>query len=231
MPAVVDNISFTSLRRALSDTHDITAIIRSVEDGDPDAAAELWSHCFPRLLNYCRGRLPEHMRRVLDEEDVALSAFKSFCLGAAGGAFGDIKGRDELWKLLFCIAGRKAQGYIRHQNRQKRGGGKVAGESIFKSDDDSSVSPGIEQVADQTPCHVSKAHFVSDCETLFDMLDDQKLQMVAILRIEGYSVDEIAARMECSRRSVERRLNLIRRIWQSAFDDADPPESNQRGDG
>lgn len=211
----------------MSDTQDITAIVHRVEQGDSSAATELWVHCLPRLLSYCRRRLPDHMRRVLDEEDVALSAFKSFCLGAQDQAFGTIKSRDELWRLLFCIAGRKASGYIKHQTRQKRGGGMVAGESIFKSGDDESVTPGIEQVPDESPCHITTAEFVNDCQVLFDMLEDEKLQMVAMLRIEGYSVDEIAERVGCARRSVERRLNLIRQIWKSAFD-SDESEHAQR---
>lgn len=36
-----------------------------------------------------------------------------------------------------------------------------------------------------------------------------------MLRLEKYSVDEIAERIGCARRSVERRLNLIRSIWES----------------
>ncbi|WP_231743943.1 ECF-type sigma factor [Stieleria neptunia] len=48
-----------------------------------------------------------------------------------------------------------------------------------------------------------------------DQLDDSVLQTVALLRLEGDSVDEIAQRLGCAKRSVERRLNLIRTIWQS----------------
>ena len=159
---------------------------------------------------------------MLDEEDVALSAFKSFCVGAADGAFGHIHGRDELWRLLFCIAGRKAQGYIRHQTRQKRGGGQVAGESVFRpggqAGEGESVDFGIEQVADHAENPVTAAQFINDCQVLFDMLDDEKLQLIAMLRIEGYNVGEIADRVGCAKRSVERRLNLIRQIWMSALD-------------
>lgn len=59
------------------------------------------------------------------------------------------------------------------------------------------------------------AEFQNSCENLLDQLDDSMLQTVALLRLEGYSVDEIAERIGCAKRSVERRLNLIRSIWQS----------------
>ena len=62
------------------------------------------------------------------------------------------------------------------------------------------------------------AQVANDCERLFDMLDDEMLQTIALLRIEGYSVDEISRRVGCAKRSVERRLSLIRTIWRSAED-------------
>jgi DNA-directed RNA polymerase specialized sigma24 family protein len=66
---------------------------------------------------------------------------------------------------------------------------------------------------------VSVESFVRDCEEFFEQLDTDELRTIAMLRIEGYSVDEIAGRIGCAKRSVERRLNLIRQIWTSAFED------------
>jgi DNA-directed RNA polymerase specialized sigma24 family protein len=33
------------------------------------------------------------------------------------------------------------------------------------------------------------------------------------MRLEGYSNDEIAARLGCVTRTVERKLDLIRKVW------------------
>ena len=46
-------------------------------------------------------------RRAADEEDVALSAFDSFCRGAEQGRFPQLDGRDDLWHLLVVITVRK----------------------------------------------------------------------------------------------------------------------------
>lgn len=181
-------------------------LLRSVEEGDQRATTKLWEYVYPRLLAYSRRKLPDRLRRVLDEEDVALSAFKSFVAGASRGSLGEIAGEDELWQLLFCISSRKAGGYLRQQSRQKRGGGKVVGESVFGEH----ALGGLEQVPDSKG---SLAQFSVDCQHLLDSLEDDILQTVALLRIEGYSVDEIATRVGLSSRSVERRLNLIRQIW------------------
>lgn len=202
------------------DGSDVTIWIRSLETGDAEAAEQLWAYCFPRLLSYSRGKLPAGLRRVLDEEDVALSAFKSFCFGAAKGSLGQIQGRDELWKLLYCITARKATGEIRRETRQKRGGGKVSGESVFITADGGEVSSGLQNFPSAEPTPAELFEFTNQCEKLFDILDDDVLRAIAILRVEGYAVEEIASRVGCARRSVERRLNLIRTIWTRELDNS-----------
>ena len=197
-------------------TGDVTLWLKSIERGDNEAAERLWKYCMPRLLKYSRRRLPQHLKRVLDEEDVALSAFKSFCLAAADGGFPHLEGRDELWKLLLVIAGRKAQAHVRRETREKRGGGKVRGESIFLlegSPQDKSEATGIGQVAEDQPTPDQLAQFTEDARRLIDMLKDDTIKAIALLRMEGYSVEEIAERLECGKRTVERRLHLIRRTW------------------
>ncbi|MCS7469441.1 ECF-type sigma factor [Stieleria sp. ICT_E10.1] len=194
---------------------DVSRWITGAELGDQDSIARLWEHCLPRLLAYSRTKLPDHLRRILDEEDVALSAFKSFCLRAADGTLGEITGQDELWKLLYCITSRKANGYIRHQSREKRGAGRVGGESAFLKQGENESIGGIDQVVDGSASPAMLAEFENSCRHRLDQLDDSILQTVALLRLEGYSVDEIAQRLGCAKRSIERRLNLIRAIWQS----------------
>ena len=84
---------------------------------------------FKRLVRLAAAKLPGHGRRAFDEEDVALSAFKSFCARAGEGQFPQLAGRDDLWRLLAALTVRKAAMMVRHQTRQKRGGGRVVGES------------------------------------------------------------------------------------------------------
>ena len=50
---------------------------------------------------------------------------------------------------------------------------------------------------------------------LLDRLGDEALRQVAIDRLEGYTNDEIASRLGCARRTVARRLDLIRKIWEA----------------
>ena len=102
-----------------------------LRDGDADAAAELWRRYFDRLTHLARRRLGSMPRRVVDEEDVALSAFDSFCRAAAAGRFPKLDDRDDLWQVLVLIAARKAASAGRQARRQKRGSGQVRGHSCF----------------------------------------------------------------------------------------------------
>src|SRR4051794_21834262 len=86
----------------------ITRWIDDVRGGADPAAEGLWGRYFERLSRLARSRLRTASRAVEDEEDVALSAFKSFVVGARAGRYPDLADRDELWRLLVVITVRKA---------------------------------------------------------------------------------------------------------------------------
>jgi hypothetical protein len=52
-----------------------------------------------------------------------------------------------------------------------------------------------------------------ECRLLLDGLRDDSLRQIALMRMEGYGNDEIAARLDCGRRTISRKLDLIRRCW------------------
>ncbi len=214
----MSDIKSTDSAKPPRDTDDdVTVWFRALETGDQAAAFKLWDYCYPRLLRYARAKLPENLRKALDEEDVALSALKSLCAGAQEGSLQTVQNRTELWKLLTCITARKAHGYVKHETRQKRGGGKIRGESIFLSGgergEDAASSEGLAQERDSSLPPDMLVEIAEDCQAMLDALGDEMLQTIALLRIEGYSVQEIADRLGCAKRSVERRLQLIRKIW------------------
>ena len=206
---------------------EITAWIESAGQGDELAAYRLWQHCFPRLLRYATKKLPDRLRRAMDEEDVALSALKSFFSANQRGAFPELASRDELWKLLVCIAARKAQARIRHETRQKRGGGRVEGESIFLTGEQPERNHGIGGIQGGAFTPEALAQFSEEFENLMNALSDDTQRTIAILRIEGYSVAEMAERVGCAVRTVERKLNLIRRTWSEILQEESKDESGR----
>lgn len=110
---------------AVEDT--VTQWIGQLKKGDDQAAQKLWESYFQEMVEIARNKLHGVPRGIADEEDVALSAFHSFCLGAQKGRFTQITDRENLWPLLVAITSHKTVDFIRSENRQKRGGlGKVA---------------------------------------------------------------------------------------------------------
>ena len=101
----------------------VTRLIGELRSHDPavrDVAARLiWQRYFHALLELARSNLDKRIRRRTDEEDVAQSMFKSFCLRQQKGEF-DLAGRDDLWKLLVTITLRKARNAANAHRRRKR---------------------------------------------------------------------------------------------------------------
>src|SRR5579883_2087524 len=115
----------------MSNDDPVTLWLDGIKAGDNLDIDRLWNRYFQRLVRLAGARLPAHCRRAFDEEDVALSAFQSFCDRAGRGQFPRLNDRDDLWRVLATITVRKALDTMRHQVRQKRGGGRVLGESAL----------------------------------------------------------------------------------------------------
>ena len=62
-------------------------------------------------------------------------------------------------------------------------------------------------------CPEQQMEMEEECERLLQLLVRDDVKQVALLRIEGYTNDEIAAALSCTRRTVQRRLDFIRSVW------------------
>lgn len=192
---------------------ELTVWIERLSQGDAQAADVIWQAYFEKLVSFARRKLASLPRRAVDEEDIALSVMQSFCHGAAHGKFDQLTGRDDLWKLLLTITARKVHRQIQHQCRQKRGGGRVRGESVFQGRADEAERGGLGEVLGKEPSPELAAEFAENCQLLLNKLDDESLRRVAGLRLEGYTTEEIAKQLSCAPRTVQRKLELIRRKW------------------
>ena len=190
----------------------VTVWLGQLQAGDSVAVRAVWETYFRRLVGLARKRLRDSPRRAADEEDIALSAFDSFCRNAEAGKFPDLTDRDSLWRLLAAFTLRKAGHHLRDAGRRKRGGG--AGR-----DDASGV---LEEVLGQEPDPAVAAEMAEECERLLAALGDAELRQVAVLRMDGHSVEEVAHWVGCAPRSVKRKMQLIRDIWaREAGDESD----------
>lgn len=181
----------------------ITRLIGLAKVGEVAAVEQLWGVYFGRLVAVARDKLALASRRVADEEDVALSAFHSFWSGVRGDRFPHLTDRSSLWPLLVAITRNKCIDHVRRQSRLKRGG---PTEPLCGLDTALGHEPGPDDAAavvDQL------AHLL----TALDRTGDDALRRVAELRLGGHTTTEIASALECSVRTVERKLSLVERCW------------------
>jgi RNA polymerase sigma factor (sigma-70 family) len=195
----------------MSSPGSVTIWLERLKAGDGNAAERLWQDYYRRLVGLARARLQGRPRAAADEEDVALSAFDSFFRGVEGNRFPKLTDRDDLWQLLVVITARKAMRLIRDESRQKRGGGAVRHASAF-DDDELRAAVGAE------PTPEFAAEVAEECGRLLDLLGDDELRAVARGKLEGYTNTEIAERLGVVERTVERRLGVIRKLWEAAED-------------
>jgi RNA polymerase sigma factor (sigma-70 family) len=192
----------------------VTHWFEQIREGDSVAARAIWERYFPELVRLAREKLRGTPRRVADEEDVADSVMKSLFLAAQKGRFPDLADRHELWRLLLWMTARKVVDLKRREGRKRRGGGHVKGESAFDGGDFADHQRGMADVIGDVPTPEFAAMMTEECQRLLERLDDPDLAALAVAKMEGYTNEEIAERLGCSVRTVERRLRLIRKKWQ-----------------
>ncbi|MEL7264770.1 MAG: ECF-type sigma factor [Planctomycetota bacterium] len=191
---------------AMDESDDITAWIDGLRHGEGSAARLLWERYFRELVSVAAGQIGNHRQMASNEEDVALSAFNSFCAALKRGRFDQLTGRDSLWPLLVSITKHKSMDALRKETRQKRGGGRGR-VSLNQSD-------AIE-LLDQAPTPEFAMMLREQFDSMLDQLDasgDGRLRRIALMRLEGHSIAEIATALNCVRRTVERKLTVIRGI-------------------
>lgn len=199
----------------MSNKDPVSLWIEELRQADEVAAHNVWQHFAARLHQSARKNLRAKTKRVYDEEDVVVSMFHSVCRGLAEGRFPDLQDRDSLWRLMLVVTGHKISNRHRHDQRQRRDNRRTLTDSVFIEREGEQVSQLGNRLLSREPTPEFVAEFHETSERLFGALEDPDLQGIAALRIEGYNDSEIADRMDCSRRTVQRRLTMIRQIWES----------------
>jgi DNA-directed RNA polymerase specialized sigma24 family protein len=181
----------------------VTRWLIQMQQGTPEAVNALWDRYFQRLAGVVRGQLGTARRAAADESDVALSAFHSFFRGVQEGRFADLRGRDQLWRVLVVIAKRKAISWLRHEYAQRRGGGRIREDAL------------LNEVAGSEPTPELAATVLDELHQLLDLLraEDAALALIAVRKCEGFSNHEIAVELSVSVRTIQRKLLRIDIVW------------------
>ena len=197
-----------------SSEQSVTVWISQLKGGDEEAAQQIWERYCQRLVQLAAAKYRGIPRRVADEEDMVLAAFNSLYRGVEAGRFAKLNDRDDLWQLLVMITERKIIDEYHHQRRQKRGGGNVRGESVFVGNRNNESGIGMGGIPGQELSPDSATASIEECQRLLQLLPDETLRNVALLKLEGWKNREIAEKLNCVETTVERKLKGIRSLWE-----------------
>jgi RNA polymerase sigma factor (sigma-70 family) len=184
----------------------VTRLIRAVQRDRDSAVGPLLAVYFDRLVQLARKRLQDLPGMAGYEEDLALRSFHSVY-----GRLRDparplhLDGRDDLWRLLATRTISRAIDLIRRHRP-----GEVAGEHE------------VERLLNREPTPEEAAETADECRRLLDLLAEPELRQIALWKVEGYTNEEIADRLDCVPRTVERKVSRIRLLWQHELKDLEP---------
>lgn len=180
----------------------VTCLFARVRQGDADAFEPLWDHFFPRLVGLARKRLSGRAAMAHDAEDAAQAALISFWTQIRSGEYLQDLCRGSLWNLLATITVRKVGKQLRNESAARRGDGRVLPAADLA---------GTESLAEMLTVLPTQELDGQAAELMESLPED--LQQIAIRRLFGHSTEEIADQLECSRRKIQRKLEIVRLRW------------------
>lgn len=207
-----DPVRGESAKVAKVATGTVTGWLLAVRQGDSIAAQRLWGEYFEQLLRLARGVLEKQTRTTaFDEEDVAASVLGELFIKLQKGGHGDIENRQQLWRLLVVITMRRATELARREKTLKRGGGRVA----LESEIDAGKRFRLDQLIGADLAATFPEFMSQQCRQLLDSLASADLEQIALWKLAGHTNEEIAAEQGCTRVTIQRKLRLIREIWEA----------------
>jgi RNA polymerase sigma-70 factor (ECF subfamily) len=173
------------------------ALMRRLEEGDPEAAALVYERYARRLIGLAHRELTGRARGPVGPDDVVQSVFRTFFRRAAEHEF-DLDGEDALWALLAEITLRRCGRWSRHFAARKRGGKATPSPNAVEEPPD-----------EREPSPQDAVALLDLVERLLRGLGEREGQ-ICQMRLQGYEVAEIAEHTGCSVATVFRKLDLIK---------------------
>jgi len=170
--------------------------------GDEQAAEDIFERYINRLTLLARARLSPRLAARTDPEDIVLSAWRSFFIGARNDRY-SLRRSGDLWRLLVSITMHKLYHQVRHHSADRRS---VDVESPFANGAD------FEQnLIDRTPTPEEAVALADQLQAILALLDDFGRRVLE-LRLQGEQLNQISADTGRSERTVRRTLAQIREL-------------------
>jgi eukaryotic-like serine/threonine-protein kinase len=187
-------------------------LLEQLQQGDDGAAEALFARYFERLTALARSRLSRRLASRTDPEDIVMSVYRSFFIGARMGRFTVSRGGD-LWRLLASITKHKLLREIRYHEADRR-----------SVDIESPLDPNGEgrfpgRQLDPSP--YAAAALAEEVEWVLAQLDPFGRRVLE-LRLQGAQLAEIGLDTGRSERTIRRILARARQLLAQRFDEDFP---------
>jgi RNA polymerase sigma factor (sigma-70 family) len=186
------------------------ALMARLRAGDDQAARRVFAHFTDRLIALARARLDGLVRGKVGAEDVVQSVWRVFFRRCAEAEY-DLENWDSLWSLLALITVRKCWRKIQEVIARP--------EVPYPGDADGSNTPWQPPGREPTP---EEAALLADLLAEVMRGLEPKQRDVLELRLQGYTVREISARVGLTEYTVEYVLKRIRKRLKRLLDEDEP---------
>jgi RNA polymerase sigma-70 factor (ECF subfamily) len=174
-----------------------------------EAARIIWERFSPRLKILVRRHLDNRILRREDEQDILQNMFASFYQGQAMGQKAPAS-REELWKLLVRITMCKVVNTAHRHTADRRDVRRERGDAPCARDDGRFPRSMLDHVDRAQPTPQERSVVVDEVQRLLNQLPDD-LRQIVVWKLEGFTNLEISRLIGRTVRSVEMKLNLIRK--------------------
>jgi len=172
--------------------------------GDQSAAAEIFERYVNRLIGVARNRLSARMSKRIDPEDVVQSAYRSFFRQAATGRYEFARSGD-LWRLLAAFTIKKLHSQVEHHSAKKR--------AIDREEADPGVGSSLygihPEFVSREPSPVEALAVAEELQNVMEMLAPEHRRILE-MRLQEHTIEDVAATLSCSERTVRRVLNRVK---------------------
>jgi len=193
----------------------VTDWIEQFRSGNQEAVEQIWRRYCARLVGLAKKQLRAMRPSDADPEGVADEAFCAFCSGLEQGRFRDLVHRDDLWRLLSAIVFHVAQHEAQKQLAQKRGGDRTIAND----------PAGLSDVPSREPTPEEATAVLDTWRYLLARLSSDRQREIVRLHMEGCTLGEIAGRIRCALRTVERDHEKALRILAAEAERLGPEET------
>ena len=174
------------------------ALFSRFVDGDARAADALFQRYSERLIALARSRLSAKLSARVSPDDIVMSAYRSFFVGARDGRF-DVSQPGALWRLLAQITLHKLYRQVAHHQAERR--------SI---DRETGVASEVQRILSAEPSPEAAVELADEVERWLSKLTAPQRRTTE-LRLQGEEVADIARTVGCSIKTVRRQLDAAKR--------------------